>query len=47
MKLHFTKIELITGYQRPNNSSNYNLLISRLSTGDEGENNIILSGLAG
>ena len=31
----------------PNNSSNYNLLISRLSTGDEGENNIILSGLAG
>ena len=31
----------------PNNSSNYNLLTSRLSTGDEGENNIILSGLAG
>ena len=31
----------------PNNSSNYNLLTSRLSSGDEGENNIILSGLAG
>ena len=31
----------------PNNSSNYNLLTSRLSKGDEGENNIILSGLAG
>ena len=31
----------------PTNPSNYNLLTSRLSTGDEGENNIILSGLAG
>ena len=31
----------------PTNPSNYNLLTSRLSIGDEGENNIILSGLAG
>jgi len=31
----------------PNDTSNYNLLTSRLSSGDEGVNNIILSGLAG